>query len=107
MNTRTNTRIRTIGAVLGASALVAAVGATIAVADSPAPETPAVASVDLAGIAAWADANGLVGLSPAGLTPAPTAEPAIASIDLEALAAWANANGHTGLSPASLRPIDG
>jgi hypothetical protein len=52
---------------------------------------------DLSEVAAWAEANGLTGLSPASL-----AEARISVFDLSEVAAFAEANGLTGLSPASL-----
>jgi hypothetical protein len=60
-------------------------------------------------IADWARANGLSGLSPAGLSPTRLsthdAERSRAG-ELAAIAEWAKANGLTGLSPASVHTIE-
>jgi hypothetical protein len=101
METRINRR--TLGNVLGGAITVCLAGATLTVADSDASGRAPAVSVDQSEIAAWADANGLTGLSPASLTSAPNPP---ASVDQTDIAAWAIANDLTGLSPASLRRIE-
>ncbi len=98
---------RTLGGVLGISITVCLTGAAFVasatLADSDTSSHAPAASVDRSGIAAWADANGLTGLSPASLALAPDR---VAAVDRSGIAAWADANGLTGLSPAGLSRIE-
>jgi len=90
---------------VAASCLTAAVVIAAPTESPESPSTRVVESVDLAGIAWWADANGLVGGSPAGLRQARAAR-AVESVDLAGIARWADANGLVGGSPAGLRQAD-
>lgn len=98
---------RTIAIAIGGAVAICSAGTAIAVAESnpssePAPVARSVV-VDQSDVAAWAAANGLVGLSPASLAVAPVTSVAV---DQSAVAAWARANGLVGMSPASLGRID-
>ena len=94
---------RRLGIILCGAIAVCFAGATPPVAASDTSRRVPAASVDQSGVAAWAVANGLTGLSPASL--AVTAGRA-AAVDQSGIAAWADSNGLTGSSPASLRPIE-
>lgn len=102
MEARTNRR--RLAVIIGGAAVVLSVGVAM-VAANPNPPTSASTSAYSASLygpqlAAWANANGLTGSSPAGLSvPVHTVEQA-------EVAAWAVANGLTGPSPSSLRSID-
>lgn len=91
-------RIRfAIGGSVAATALMVAAITTSSAADpAPAPQ-----GIDTSGAAAWAEANGLSGLSPTSAT-----ERSATTNDLTELRVWAEANGLTGLSPASLRLVE-
>lgn len=98
---------RRIAIAIGAAVAMGTVGTAIAVAEpnpsnEPAPPARSV-SIDQSDVAAWAAANGLTGLSPAGLATPSTPS---AAVDQSAVAAWAKANGLAGLSPTSLDRID-
>ena len=102
MEARTNRR--RLAVILGGAVAVLSLGVAI-VAANPNPPTDASASVYSASVyqpqvAAWANANGLTGSSPAGLSIP------IRTVEQAEIAAWAEANGLTGFSPSSLRSID-
>ena len=89
------------------SASISPLGNRAAVDDStdvgPEVDMPSTGPVDLSGVAAWAEAEGLHGLSPASVQAVPaTSAVSRGPVDLSGVAAWAEAEGLHGLSPASL-----
>ena len=97
------TRRRAFG-LLGAVIAVSIGAATVVAADSSRPRgTPGTTDPRHEfDVASWAAANGLTGLSPADVAPAPSR---ITRVDQAVVGSWAVANGLTGLSPASLARI--
>jgi hypothetical protein len=95
---------RKLGLVSGMVIAVSIGAATIAVADSTGPRgTPRTAHpTHQSELASWADANGLTGMSPAGLASAPDR---LTYVDQSVVTSWAEAKGLTGMSPASLAPV--
>jgi hypothetical protein len=95
---------RKLGIILGGAVAVLFAGVSIVDADPNPPTyaaTPAVSFAYQSELVAWANANGMSGLSPAGLSVVPARSAGQAEV-----AAWAAASGLRGLSPASLGRID-
>ena len=98
------TQIGVVGVALAAALGLAAYGGDEESGVEVSRGQPQQATAELAGIAEWADSEGLTGLSPASLTVIDPNRQATA--ELAGIAEWADSEGLTGLSPASLTVID-